>query len=208
MVLAAVYDALNTAIFLPSGGSRRVRQSLVDALGVRPGHRVVELGCGTGQVTARLLAAGAEVVAVDALSAMLVGARRRAAAATFVEGDAIEADVGGGYDRAVLSFVLHNFDPDGRVRLLRRMATAITTGGRIGVLDWMLPPGRIRGALWRRFLRVLEEPTAQQLLDGALDSEIPAAGLRIEDRRRVAGGRAQILVVTRSDPHHGVGRRT
>lgn len=79
MQVANAYDAVNAAIFLPSGGSRRVRQSLVNALEIRPGHRVLELGCGTGQVTARLLAAGADVVAVDALPSMLIGARRRAA---------------------------------------------------------------------------------------------------------------------------------
>jgi ubiquinone/menaquinone biosynthesis C-methylase UbiE len=197
MAIAAAYDAVNAVIFLPSGGSGRLRQSLVDALDVRPGHRVLELGCGTGQVTARLLTAGGDVVAVDQLAAMLAGARRRASGATFVVGDAMEADVGGDYDRVVLSFVLHSFESDGRVRLLRRAAATLAADGRIGVLDWALPPGRVREALWRRFLRVLEPAgTAQQLLDGALGADIRAAGLQIDDQRRVAGGRAQILVVS------------
>ena len=120
MAVDTVYDAINTAIFLPTGGSRRLRRQLVEALDVRPGHRALELGCGTGQVTARLLDAGAEVVAVDALPEMLAGARRRAPAATIVEGDALTTEVGDGFDRTVLSFVLHNFDHGGRVSLLRR----------------------------------------------------------------------------------------
>ena len=93
MDLATAYDAINAAIFLPSGGSHRLRKRLVDAMEVRPGHRVLELGCGTGQVTASLVAAGASVVAVDALPAMLEAARRRAPGATFVQGDVIEAQV-------------------------------------------------------------------------------------------------------------------
>jgi ubiquinone/menaquinone biosynthesis C-methylase UbiE len=200
MKLATAYDLVNTVLFLPSGGSGRLRRSLVHALDVRRGHRVLELGCGTGLVTTQLLAAGAEVVAVDALPAMLVGARRRAPGATFVEGDALEVDVGGGYDRAVLSFVLHGLDVDDRIRLLRRTAAALAPAGRIGVLDWALPAGRVHGALWRRVLSALEPSaaTTQQLLDGALDSDIPAAGLQIDERRRLAAGRAEILVVSAS----------
>lgn len=204
MNVATAYDAANAGIFLSSGGSGRVRQALVDTLDLRPGHRVLELGCGTGQVTARLVAAGAEVVAVDALPAMLGAARRRAPGARFIEGDAMETQVGGDFDRVVLSFVLHNFDREGRVGLLRRAAAALSSSGRIGVLEWALPHGRVRAALWRRFLRALEpSPTVPELLAGALDIDIPAAGLQIRERRRVAGGRAQILVVSHPTERSG-----
>jgi ubiquinone/menaquinone biosynthesis C-methylase UbiE len=196
---ATRYDAVNTAMFLPWGGSRRLRRSLVDALAVGSGHRVLELGCGTGQVTARLLAAGADVVAVDALPAMLDRARTRAPGATFVEGDALEADVGDGFDRVVVSFVLHNFDRAGRVRLLQRAERALARDGRIGVLEWALPHGRARARLWRRFLRWLEPaPSVREVLDGSLPDDGAAAHLRVVDRRTRVGGRTQILVLRRS----------
>jgi demethylmenaquinone methyltransferase/2-methoxy-6-polyprenyl-1,4-benzoquinol methylase len=197
MDLARAYDAINAAIFVSSGGSHRLRQRLVDALEVRPGQRVLELGCGTGQVTARLVAAGATVVAVDALAAMLEAARCRAPTATFVHGDAIEAEVGGGFDHVVLSFVLHSFDRQGRVRLLRRAAAALAPTGSIGVLEWSQPEGRWRRTLWRRFLRALEPAPEKTLaiLDGALDEEVPSAGLRVRARASLAGGRTQLLVL-------------
>lgn len=196
MALATRYDAINTALFLPSGGSGRLRQRLVDALDVRPGHRVLDLGCGTGQVSARLLAAGAEVVAVDALPDMLAGARRRAPGATLIQGDILETDVGGDYDRVVLSFVLHNFDADGRVRLLRRAASALAPHGRVGVLEWAQPGGATRARLWRRFLGALEpSPTVAEMLDSGLDRDVGAAGLRAAHREAAAGGRTQILVL-------------
>lgn len=195
--MARVYDLLNAAIFLPAGGSGRVRQHLVDALQVRPGHRVLELGCGTGLVTVRLLAAGATVVAVDGLAAMLAGARRRAPGAAYIEGDAMHTEVGDGYDRVVLSFVLHNFSTEDRIRLLRRAARALAPSGLIGVLDWALPAGRVRPRLWRGFLRLLEprSHSTQQVLGGALDDDVPAADLQIKARRSTARGRAQILLV-------------
>lgn len=198
-ILPAAYDALNAALFLTAGGSGRLRQALVDALDVRPGHRVLELGCGTGQVTKRLTVAGAEVIAVDALPAMLRRARRRAPAATFITGDAVSAEVGAGYHRVVLSFLLHNFDEEGRVRLLRRALTALVDGGRIGILDWRAADGHVRAAVWRSLLRAIEpSPTVAEIVDGALDRDIPAAGLSVHTDRAVAGGRARILIVERA----------
>lgn len=200
MTLATTYDLVNSLIFLTAGGSGRVRQSLVDELDVRAGHRVLELGCGTGQVTERLLAMGADVVAVDRLPAMLLGAQRRAPTATLLHGDVLEMSHGDKYDRVVLSFVLHSLDQDERIRLLRRAAEASGADGRIGVLEWALPRGRLWSAAWRRFLQVLERRgTVQAVLRGALEDEFGPAGLTVERRRRVAGGRAQILILSRSD---------
>lgn len=215
MPLAAKYDALNTAIFLPSGGSRRVRQRFVADLDVAPGQRVLEFGCGTGQVTALLAASGGEVVAIDPLHAMLEGARRRAPGATFVEGDLFDTEITGEFDRVVLSFVLHNFTTDDRREALLRSARALAPGGRVGILDWAVPSGRIRATLWRRFLTRLEPsstdaevtdpdlerkylggeaPNVRDVLDGALTTDIAAAGLGIRTRRPVANGRAEILI--------------
>lgn len=189
------YDVINAALFGPFGGSRRLRRRLVEALEIEPGHRVVELGCGSGQVTELLVEAGAEVVAVDALEDMLVGARLRAPSATFVLGDLSRVEVGAGYDRVVLSFVLHNFDRAGRTEVLRRSRTLLGPGGGIGILDWDVPGGRVRGPVWRRVLRRLEpSENVREVLDDGLDADVAAADLRIDVRNPVAGQRAQILV--------------
>ena len=93
---------------------------------------------------------------VDALPAMLRRARRRAPATTFITGDAVSAEVGSGYDRVVLSFLLYNFDEEGRVRLLRRASRALVDGGRIGILDWRAGGGHLRAAMWESLLRAIE----------------------------------------------------
>lgn len=196
--LGTTYDLINTAIFLPSGGSGRLRQKLVDALELVPGDRVLELGCGSGQVTARLVEAGARVVAVDALAPMLDAARRRAPRATFIHGDALSVEVGDGFHRVVLSFVLHNFDAAGRRRMLQRAADALAAGGSVGVLEWALPAVRGARTLWRGFLHRLEpSPSVADILDGALDDDFAAAGLAVKTRRRAALGRAQIVTLAK-----------
>jgi ubiquinone/menaquinone biosynthesis C-methylase UbiE len=193
--LAVRYDAINTAIFLPSGGSGRLRQRLVDPLHIQPGHRVLELGCGTGQVTTRLCASGAEVVAVDGLAEMVARARRRAPEATFIESDVRDAPVGASFDRVVLSFLLHNFDATGRRQVLAKAQSVLAPGGRVGILEWALPAGHRRAALWRRFLGRLEpSPAVAEILDGALSEDLDEAGLRIDHHRPVAGGRVALIV--------------
>ena len=134
------------------------------------------------------------MVAVDALPAMLEGARRRVPTATFVVGDAFDVEVGGGFDHVVLSFVLHNLDRDGRRRLLGQAVGRLGAEGRIGILEWASPAGW-RAGPWRRFLRTLEpNPAVEDLLDGGLVDDLAATGLRIEHRRPVAGGRAEVVV--------------
>ena len=50
---------------------------MLDWLAPQPGERILDLGCGDGQLTAKLVAAGAQVIGVDASEAMAATARAR-----------------------------------------------------------------------------------------------------------------------------------
>jgi SAM-dependent methyltransferase len=50
---------------------------VVELLAPRAGERILDLGCGDGALTEKLVAAGAEVVAVDASAEQVAGARAR-----------------------------------------------------------------------------------------------------------------------------------
>lgn len=201
MAVAGRYDALNTVLFATAGGSGALRQQLVDALDLQPGARVLEVGCGTGQVTQRLAAAGAAVVALDALPEMLAAARKRAPGATFLQGDVRNVELGGPYDAVVLSFVLHNLDGPDRRALLGRLAGALASGGRIGILEWALPSGGLRAAVWRRALdRVEPCPSVREVLAGAVSEDLARSGLRVTRQRPLAGGRVQLLVAVPAPP--------
>jgi trans-aconitate methyltransferase len=50
---------------------------VLEWLGAQPGERILDLGCGDGQLTARLAAAGLDVRGVDASPAMVAAARGR-----------------------------------------------------------------------------------------------------------------------------------
>jgi trans-aconitate methyltransferase len=55
--------------FVPALGA-----GVLEWLAPKPGERILDLGCGDGQLTAKIVAAGAEVVGVDASPAMVEGA--------------------------------------------------------------------------------------------------------------------------------------
>jgi trans-aconitate methyltransferase len=67
---AAVYAA--NAHFVPDLG-----QAVLDLLQPQPGERILDLGCGDGALTEKLVAMGAHVVGVDSSSDMIAAARQR-----------------------------------------------------------------------------------------------------------------------------------
>ncbi len=109
-----------------------VEEGLVRATFVPPGPRVLEIGCGTGLYTARLVQRGYRVSAVDASREMLSRARARLASLG-LSAECIEADVGeaeprlGRFD-GILSVTAFEFirEPG---PLLRRLLGHLEPGG-------------------------------------------------------------------------------
>lgn len=62
---------------------------VIDLLAPRPGERILDLGCGDGALTAKLLQAGCEVVGVDASPPMIGAARALGLDARVMSGDAL-----------------------------------------------------------------------------------------------------------------------
>jgi ubiquinone/menaquinone biosynthesis C-methylase UbiE len=132
-LLAAGYDVINAVIWMPTGIAR-IRDDFVASLDLRPGAKVLEIGCGTGAITKRLLAAGTQVTALDRSDDMLAAARRRAPGAAYRSCDVTSADLGEGYDWAVLAFVLHELPSEKRRSTLA--AAARTLGPAAGSPCW------------------------------------------------------------------------
>ena len=105
--------------------------------GIRPGMRVLDLGCGAGDVSfvaADLVGPGGSVVGVDRSSEALARARLRAgqrglAQVRFVEGDLQDPAPGGPFDAIVERLVLM-WAPD-PAALLRQQATVLRPGGLV-----------------------------------------------------------------------------
>ena len=192
--LAPFYDAMAAAMLLPVGGESRFREGALDALDVRRGARVLELGCGTGAMTARLVARGAAVTAIDLSEPMLARARRRAPSAELALGDILAFDGGGAYDRALLSFVLHEMDSGTRTKALQAARRGLKPDGLVGVLDFARAGAApVRWAL-HGYLAATEPRTALEVVGGALGPELSAARLEVVRERSLALGTARMIV--------------
>ena len=102
-------------------------QPLLALLAPRAGERVLDLGCGDGALTERLVAAGCRVVAIDSSPAQVRAARARGLDARVA--DAAALDFEGEFDAVFSNAVLHWIaDPDAALAGVRR---ALGPGGRL-----------------------------------------------------------------------------
>ena len=100
----------------------------------RPGMRVVDLGCGTGELTEEMhrTLGAQETVGVDSSDAMLARARDRVAdGLRFERGDIAEFAPGPRFDLVFSNAALH-WLPD-HATLVRRLAGALREGGQLAV---------------------------------------------------------------------------
>ena len=138
--IAPVYDAMNRV--MTAGLDQRWRAATVRET-VRPGDRVLDACCGTGDLAIAAHAAGASsVVGLDFSAAMLERARRKAPELAFIEGDVLALPFKDeSFDAAVVGFGIRNVaDLTAGLGELRRV---LRPGGRLGILEITTPRGML-----------------------------------------------------------------
>jgi trans-aconitate methyltransferase len=102
-------------------------EPLVDLLSPQPGERILDLACGDGVLTEKIIARGAEVVGVDGSSDMVSAARKRGIDARLA--DAYQLDFAPEFDAVFSNAALHwmKCDPDAVIQGVRR---ALKPNGR------------------------------------------------------------------------------
>lgn len=122
---AADYDdAVLDETTYPFDGYSRVLSRVMELAALTPGMEVLELGPGTGNLTVRLLAAGAAVWAVDFSAEMIARARQKAPRAVFAKAglmDEFPPDFRRPFVRVVSTYTLHELPLPDKVTLLLRL---------------------------------------------------------------------------------------
>jgi demethylmenaquinone methyltransferase/2-methoxy-6-polyprenyl-1,4-benzoquinol methylase len=153
--IARRYDLVNhlASASLDVGWRRRTASEL----GLGPGQWCLDCCCGTADLSLAVGARGASVIGVDFCRPMLLQARGKRlvdSRVSLLEGDALALPVASAsMDAACIGFGLRNVsDP---LAALRDMARVVRPGGRVAVLEFSQPPGRVAGALYALYSRRL-----------------------------------------------------
>ena len=106
-------------------------RGLVELLAPRPGERILDVGCGTGQLTAEIAKAGAHVVGIDSSPAMVAQARANFPQLRFEEADVRALPFRDEFDAVFSNAMLHWVkDAD---QAAAAMSGALQKGGRVVV---------------------------------------------------------------------------
>jgi ubiquinone/menaquinone biosynthesis C-methylase UbiE len=167
-----------SADFLFFGTRRRSYRRLLEAAGVQPGNRVLDIGCGPGYF-ARMLAeaVGPEgaVVGIDAAPEMIEYARRKARRLVNCKFETGAAEAltfpDSSFDVVVSSLMMHHIPSELRLQAAREMRRVLRPGGVLLLSDFSIPEkggwrlvASISGhnaARWRRRVTPLETLVAE-----------------------------------------------
>jgi demethylmenaquinone methyltransferase / 2-methoxy-6-polyprenyl-1,4-benzoquinol methylase len=163
--IAPVYDIMNRS--MTAGLDGRWRRLTADAV-VRPGDRVLDACCGTGDLALACARAGAgTVVGLDFSERMLERARRKSRITDchleWVHGDLLELPFDdGSFDAATVGFGIRNVENIDRA--LGELHRVLRPGGRLGILEIMRPTGPLASFYNVWFDRII--PLAGKVLRG------------------------------------------
>ena len=123
----------------PFAGYDRVLARVVALAAVAPGMAVLELGPGTGNLTAQLVARGAAVWALDFSAEMLARARVRVPTATFAQAHLLgdyPPDFHRSFACVASTYTFHELPLPDKLTLLRRLfADHLRPGGAVAIGD-------------------------------------------------------------------------
>lgn len=168
-------------VFQPRAKAR-IMDAFVRLSGLKPGARVLDVGCGSGTFTGLLAERGYRASGLDISPKLVALARRKFPRIDFHEGDAENLPFGHeSFDGVLLSGLVHHFrDPR---RLAAEVYRVLKPGGRFVAFD----PNRMNPFMW--LYRDPVSPFYSPL--GVTENERPILAWREASGFRTAGFRVQ-----------------
>lgn len=148
------YDLFTVAL-----GARKVHRALIGQAGLAAGQRVLEIGCGTGNLSVRAKRAqpGVELVGSDPDPLALARAERKARGLTGIRFERGYAQrlphPDGAFDRVLSSLMLHHLDQDTKAAAVAEVYRVLRPGGSLHLADFAGETHGLHGFLARRMAK-------------------------------------------------------
>ena len=176
--LTPLYDPLLRRVMR----EERFKLRLIQQADVRPGMRVLDLGCGTGTLTSMIKQSQreAEVIGIDPDPAVLVQARAKAARAggeiVFDQGFASDLPyLNCSFDRVLASMMIHHLASDAKRRAFAEVLRVLRPGGQFHIVDFG-PARSFAMRMMASIMRRLEE--TEDNFAGRLPGMLAEAGFQ------------------------------
>ena len=154
-------------------GLDAARRALLDQAAIRPNHRVLDIGCGTGSliILIKRLYPDVDVVGLDPDPKALARARRKAERAgvslQFHQAFSDELPYPeASFDRVFSSFMFHHLEPDEKEQTLREIRRVLKPGASLHMLDFGGPESSPHSFLarWLHFSHRLKDNFGGRIL--------------------------------------------
>lgn len=183
---APFYDLYCPAV----GLGRGFRAQTLSYAAIRPGERILDVGCGTGVLTRLAAEAAGSATGIDPAARMIQVARETAARL----GSAAEFKVAAmeslpfpdaSFDLVLSSLMLHHLPPETKQRGLAEAYRVLRPGGRLVIADFARPANPLWWLLLWPFLMM---PSVADNLGGRIPAHLREAGFtQVETRGHRAG---------------------
>jgi ubiquinone/menaquinone biosynthesis C-methylase UbiE len=158
-----------------------VKRPLVEQAAIQPGHRILDIGCGTGSLTvlAKRLHPDAHVVGIDPDAKALARAARKAerwrVAIQFERGFSDRLPhPDGSFDAVLSSLMFHHLTREEKLGTLQEVRRVLRPGGSLHILDFGPPRTRFASVLAHVFHR---SEQSRDNVEGRIPSFMSASGL-------------------------------
>jgi demethylmenaquinone methyltransferase / 2-methoxy-6-polyprenyl-1,4-benzoquinol methylase len=180
--IAPVYDTMNR--LMSAGLDQRWRRIAAEAA-VRPGDRVLDACCGTGDLALAAHAVGGRVTGLDFSERMLDRAVRKSEEVEWMRGDALELPFDdGSFDAVTVGFGVRNLEDLGNG--LGEFRRVLRPGGRLAVLEITQPAGPL-APFFRLWFDGLVPLAGKLLPGGSAYTYLPASVRRFPGPVEFAG---------------------
>lgn len=142
---AQFYDAV--VKFMTLGQDGELRKKSIELAGLKPGETVLDVGCGTGDLTlaaSKRIGSSGKVYGIDAAKEMIEVAARKAARAKLAVTFQVEAIerlsfADNTFDVVMSSLMMHHLPGDLKARGLKEVYRVLKPGGRVFIVDGSQP---------------------------------------------------------------------